>query len=72
MIRFPLPATFVESLLTGSSIASQVDENIKARLITEASLELQPFVKNDNFSFPMGMHFAVARIEDGRAQNTDS
>jgi len=64
MIRFPSPATFVESLLTGSSIASQVDENTKAKLITEVSLELQPFVKHDGFSFPMGVHFAVAHTED--------
>ncbi len=64
MIRFPSPATFVESLLTGSSIASQVDENTKAKLITEVSLELQPFVKHDDFSFPMGVHFAVAHTGD--------
>lgn len=64
MIRFPSPAMFVESLLTGSSIASQVDKNTKAKLITEVSLELQPFVKNDDFSFPMGVHFAVAHTGD--------
>jgi len=64
MIQFPSPAKFVQSLITGSSIASQVDENTKAKLISEASLELQPFVKNAELSFPMAVHFAVARTGD--------
>ncbi|HEY4035374.1 MAG TPA: methyltransferase domain-containing protein [Ktedonobacteraceae bacterium] len=64
MIRFPSPAKFVQSLITGSSIADQVDESTMAKLITEASLELQPFVKNDELSFPMGVHFAVAHTRD--------
>jgi ubiquinone/menaquinone biosynthesis C-methylase UbiE len=60
MIRFPSPARFVESLITGSSIASQVDKATLAKLMTEVGLELQPFVKKDELSFPMGVHFAVA------------
>jgi ubiquinone/menaquinone biosynthesis C-methylase UbiE len=64
MIRFPSPAKFVQFLITGSSIADQVDENTMAKLITEVSLELQPFVKNDELSFPMGVHFAVAHTGD--------
>jgi ubiquinone/menaquinone biosynthesis C-methylase UbiE len=63
MIRFPSPAKFVESLITGSSIVDQVDEKTMATLIAEASLELQPFVKNDKLSFPMGVHFAVAHTK---------
>jgi hypothetical protein len=63
MIRFPSPAKFVESLITGLSLAGQVDQKSMAKLIDEASLELQPFVKNDKLSFPMGVHFAVAHTK---------
>lgn len=61
MIRFPSPAMFVESLINGTSLVGQIDDNTMAKLIAEVSLELQPFVKNDEFSFPMGVHLAVAR-----------
>lgn len=64
MIRFPSPATFVEFLINGTSLVGQIDESTKAKLVTEVSLELQPFVKNDEFSFPMGVHLAVARTGD--------
>jgi ubiquinone/menaquinone biosynthesis C-methylase UbiE len=64
MIRFPSPAKFIQSLITGSSLADQVDENTMAKLITEVSLELQPFVKNDGLSFPMGVYFAVAHTRN--------
>jgi hypothetical protein len=64
MVRFPSPAKFVESLITGSSVADQVDESTMAKLVTETSLELQPFVNNDGLSFPMGVHFAVAHTSD--------
>ncbi len=60
MIRFPSPAQFVQDVITGSSIAGQVDESTIAKLIPEISLELQPFLKNDELSFPMGVYFAVA------------
>ena len=60
MIHFPSPAKFVEDLITGSSMASQVGKITLAQLINEVSLELQPFVKKDGLSFPMGIHFAVA------------
>lgn len=63
MIRFQSPAKFVESLITGSSLAGQVDKKNMAEIIAEASLELQPFVKNDKLSFPMGVHFAVAHTK---------
>jgi ubiquinone/menaquinone biosynthesis C-methylase UbiE len=59
MIRFPSPATFVQSLITGSSIASQVDEKTTTQLITEVSLELQPFMRKNELSFPMGGHLAA-------------
>jgi len=61
MIRFPSPTTFVEDLITGSSIASQVDQITLAKLKTEVSQELQPFAKKGALSFPMGVHFAVAQ-----------
>lgn len=64
MVRFPSPAKFVESLITGSSITDQVDESSMAKLVAEVSLELQPFVKNDELLFPMGVHFAVAHTRD--------
>jgi len=63
MIRFSSPAKFVESLITGSSIAGQIDEKTMTKLIAETSLELQPFVKNDRLSFPMGVRFAVAHTK---------
>lgn len=59
MIRFPSPAAFVQSLITGSSIADQVDDTTLTSLIAEVSLELQPFVKNNELSFPMGGYLAV-------------
>lgn len=60
MIHFSSPATFVKQLITGSSIANQVDETMMASLITEASLELQPFVRKDELSFPMGIYLVAA------------
>jgi len=62
MIRFPSPATFVQALITGSSIASQVDDDTMAQFITEVSLQLQPFMRKGELSFPMGGHLAVTHI----------
>ena len=60
MIRFPSPATFVESFIRGSRLADLVDENAMPQIKASVSLKLQRFVGNDQLSFPMGVHLAVA------------
>ena len=59
-IHFPSPAAFTRYLITGSSIASQVDDATMTRLIADVEQEMQQFVKNGELSFPMGVNLAVA------------
>jgi hypothetical protein len=59
MMRFPSPTLFAQSLINGSGIADQVDDTTKATLVKEVDRELQPFVKNNELSFPMGAYLAV-------------
>jgi ubiquinone/menaquinone biosynthesis C-methylase UbiE len=60
MVHFTSPTEFVQSLITGSSIASQVDKAVIERLAAELSMEMQPFMKNGALSFPMGGYLATA------------
>jgi hypothetical protein len=60
MIHFPSPEKFVELLIGGSSLANQIDQSTLAKLTTEVSLELPPFVQKGELLFTMGVHFAVA------------